>query len=483
MRTDKINLAAYSHSSVNRKTERGETMNNKIRIIGIGVGLVLLLAVAATWTWAEGTETVYHACVNNSSGTIKMIAPDEECKNNETRIMWNALGPAGPPGPQGSAGADGADGEPGPPGPAGADGAEGAVGPQGPQGPAGADGAIGPQGPQGEQGPPGEIGQVTVPVQVIGIEGPPGPPGAAGEPGPPGSEGPGRTINLTIDPVQFPGIAAQDFHALFSDAVLNSADLEVAVVCSGRVVVINGPAVEIQVVEGFDGNGRHDDHSGLALELPFVIEVPAGDACESDLQSYFDQYAADPVNTQLRAMSLIVRDIAGAEAFRWNLLEFKPDGYTAGFEGTRFTFVQSLDPIGAITPRRSVMLRREGAYVFDTVDSYNPATDIEFELSGPPSIGLYPALVEQTDRSLTLVYDYVEGGGLWQWVEEIAENGTTVMGKRSGSIITRDANGVEIERMNYYGCFPKKYEHFSGFAQDIQTKERVILNCDFSEDQ
>jgi hypothetical protein len=57
------------------------------------------------------------------------------------------------------------------------------------------------------------------------------------------------------------------------------------------------------------------------------------------------------------------------------------------------------------------------------------------------------------------------------------------MRKRTGSIVTRDANGVEIGRANYYRCYPKKYKHFTGFAQDIQTKERVILHCDYSQDQ
>jgi hypothetical protein len=451
-------------------------MTGKMRKISIGVGLVLVLAVAATWVWAQDGETVYHACVNNNSGTIFMVSGPDDCGNNETYITWNQRGPLGP------------QGEPGPQGLTGPAGADGAAGEEGPQGDTGPEGLQGPPGPPGPQGPPGEIGEVTVPVQVevVGIEGPEGP---EGPPGPPGPEGPGRTINLTIDPAQFPGITAQDFDALFSDASLNSADIEVSGWCNGRVVVINGPAIEIQVVEGSDDLGRPDDHSGLALELPFVIEVLAGDGCDGLLQSYFDQYAADPGNTQLRDMSLIVRYMgAGSadEAFRWGLYGFKPDGYTTGDVGTRFTFVQSRDPIGSTTPPRVVGLHRTPES-FTSNDSCNPATDKEVEISGisPGSVGLYPAVIEQTDRTLTLVYDYVEGGGLWQWVEMIAEDGTssaTGHGKRDASVVTLDENMVPISRKNYYRCFPKKYEQFTGFAQDIQTKERVILNCDWSED-
>jgi hypothetical protein len=321
----------------------------------------------------------------------------------------------------------------------------------------------------------------------VGIKGPEGP---EGPPGPPGPEGPGRTINLTIDPAQFPGITSQDFDALFSDAALNSADLEVSGWCSGRVVVINGPAIEIQVVEGSDDLGRPDDQSGLALELPFVIEVLAGDGCDGPLQSYFDQYAADPASyTPPEPMSLIVRYMGAGpadEAFRWGLSKFRPDGYTTGDVGTRFTFVQSRDPIGSTTPPRNLELwRNPDSFSID--DSYNPSTDKEVEILGfsPGSAGLYPAVIEQTDRTLTLVYDYVEGGGLWHWVEMIAEDGTSTAtghGKRIASVVTLDENMVPIARKNYHRCFPKKYEQFTGFAQDIQTKERVILNCDWSED-
>ena len=70
----------------------------------IAVLTALLLAAIATgirWVVAQDSTITYHACVNNSSGTIFMVAPDKACKLNETRVTWNNVGPAGPPGPPG----------------------------------------------------------------------------------------------------------------------------------------------------------------------------------------------------------------------------------------------------------------------------------------------------------------------------------------------------------------------------------------------
>ena len=320
-------------------------------------------------------------------------------------------------------------------------------------------------------------------IEVIElIPGPPGPQGPQGEQGPSGE---GQTINLTIDPAQFPGITAQDFQALFSDTVLNTTILEVVGHCAGPVVVINGPAVEIQVVEGFDELGRHDDQSGLAQELPFVIEALPPDpqstyaGCESDLIDYFDNFEVFGP----KALSLLIFNSSGGESFRWNLFEFEPDGYTAGIESTRFTFRQKDNP------DNYNRIQREGPNPPGSQASYNPATDLQVDIEGAPQ--LYPNVVEQTDRVLTLVYDFVEGGGdyfspasgiygIWGWTESIADLGTSELQKRSISVITQDENGNEVSRINYFGCFPIKYEQFAGFVQDLQTKERIIINCDFS---
>jgi len=72
-------------------------------------------AVAA----ATNTPTVYHACVTNATGAVKIVSATATCGTGQHKISWNSLGPAGPAGTQG---------------------------PQGPQG------ATGPQGPQGSPG-------------------------------------------------------------------------------------------------------------------------------------------------------------------------------------------------------------------------------------------------------------------------------------------------------------------------------------------
>jgi len=54
---------------------------------------------------AASSSTVLEACVNPGNGNLRLVDAGTSCHNNESRVQWNAEGPAGPPGP------------PGPPGP------------------------------------------------------------------------------------------------------------------------------------------------------------------------------------------------------------------------------------------------------------------------------------------------------------------------------------------------------------------------------
>jgi hypothetical protein len=81
-------------------------MKNLKKSIGIGVVLVVTLTVIVSWALANSeTPTTYYACVNNSSGTIKVWTEPTDCGTNEFPIQWNNVGPKGDKG------------DPGPPGP------------------------------------------------------------------------------------------------------------------------------------------------------------------------------------------------------------------------------------------------------------------------------------------------------------------------------------------------------------------------------
>lgn len=80
-------------------------MKSHKKLIGIGVVLVVALSVIVSWAFANGeTPTPYYACINNSSGTIKVWTEPMDCSNNEFPIQWNNVGPKGDPGPQGPPG-------------------------------------------------------------------------------------------------------------------------------------------------------------------------------------------------------------------------------------------------------------------------------------------------------------------------------------------------------------------------------------------
>ena len=147
-------------------------LGKSARLVFIVLVAVTLVGVGAVT--AQGPQVViYHACVNNSSGTIKIVAEPGLCKVHETYIWWNQVGPQGEQGPMGPQGEQGPMGPQGEQGPMGPQGEQGQVGPQGERGPMGPQGEQGPMGPQGEQGP-------------MGPQGEQGPMGPQGEQGPMG---------------------------------------------------------------------------------------------------------------------------------------------------------------------------------------------------------------------------------------------------------------------------------------------------------
>src|SRR5918999_6477606 len=55
----------------------------------------------------RGDRTRVHACVNQSNGTIRIVAANGSCRAHENALDWNITGPQGPAGPRGPAGPQG----------------------------------------------------------------------------------------------------------------------------------------------------------------------------------------------------------------------------------------------------------------------------------------------------------------------------------------------------------------------------------------
>ncbi len=90
---------------------------SRVAVFGILMAVVggFIATGVTSLVSAHGSDaSKIHACVNNSSGTIKIVGVSDTCKNNESALDWNiqgqpgaagAAGPAGPVGPAGPAGA------------------------------------------------------------------------------------------------------------------------------------------------------------------------------------------------------------------------------------------------------------------------------------------------------------------------------------------------------------------------------------------
>jgi hypothetical protein len=133
-----------SSGRVSPSSDTLERSRSNIMTRASGIAGAFVVALALAPISAQGQQIF--ACVNNSSGTIHIVAQNAPCANNEISLVWNVAGPQGPAGP---AGFPGATGPQGPAGPAGTPGAQGPAGPAGPTGPAGPAGAAGANGTNG----------------------------------------------------------------------------------------------------------------------------------------------------------------------------------------------------------------------------------------------------------------------------------------------------------------------------------------------
>ena len=121
----------------------------RVLLVALPLALVAGVALAAQPSARRPSNAVINACVKKGSGQVRVVRPGAGCRKNESRLSWNAQGPAGPRGAAGATGATGAAGPAGEAGPA------GPAGPKGDPGARGATGLAGPKGDAGPQGPPG----------------------------------------------------------------------------------------------------------------------------------------------------------------------------------------------------------------------------------------------------------------------------------------------------------------------------------------
>jgi hypothetical protein len=122
-----------------------------------GLFCSLLLGTAAM---AAPISTQVSACVNSTTGAVRIVSSTALCVAGETGMTWALVGPTGiqgPAGPVGATGPVGTTGAAGPIGPAGATGPKGSTGATGASGPAGPTGPVGPAGATGATGPAASV--------------------------------------------------------------------------------------------------------------------------------------------------------------------------------------------------------------------------------------------------------------------------------------------------------------------------------------
>src|SRR5712692_2304321 len=101
-----------------KKAKGRATMKVRKWIVGMLVGFLAVSIEVATQRYAQ--SAAIFACVNSSSGEVKIVTEGTACNGNRTLVQWDVVGPPGPTGPQGPKGDPGLQGPQGSAGPAGA---------------------------------------------------------------------------------------------------------------------------------------------------------------------------------------------------------------------------------------------------------------------------------------------------------------------------------------------------------------------------
>jgi hypothetical protein len=251
--------------------------------------------------------------------------------------------------------------------------------------------------------------------------------------------------------------------------------VELEGVVHGEMFVIVGPVIDIERVSGFRPGGRPKEEPGFTKGRPLVLDVE-GDAL-APMQTYFDTYFSNPEQVNRKSGTVIIRDLARNELYRWNFFEMAPAKPSEpGFAGrTRFTLVSEF-PSGTSHPGWEL----GNTDPFGQDGAFNPATDHRVEIEGITPGMFFPVVEHDTaNRKLAFTYDLNEGKGIAPWVKSTYEGDEEM--KKSLSVIEW-VNNQEVSRRNYFGCFPLSYENFTGLELDVKIRAKVVLSCDYFEE-
>lgn len=259
----------------------------------------------------------------------------------------------------------------------------------------------------------------------------------------------------------------------FPDIADNRVNIEIeGVGIFNNIYLVTGPGLEIEIIKGFL-NEKPFDNPGLSMEFPIVMEYSGADV--TTFQQWYDDFQ---ISGQRRSMSMIVKSLDGNEAFRWNAFEVIPVAILPGTDGRTRIILNLLGPDDH-PPDNILRIERDGGTPQPLPGGNNPETDKKVEIEGVDfGANWYPAVeVDETNRTIILTIDYLEGGGRgWNWVKNVAK-GTDH--KRSMSIID-EVNGVETGRMNYFEVFPYRYQQYN-MGLDIKSKERIWIRYGYRE--
>lgn len=280
----------------------------------------------------------------------------------------------------------------------------------------------------------------------------------------------------TINVSQITGLTGQGYTAVFPQVLDNTATVEISgITLTEDVVIVSTVGTEtdrITVNQGVDSNGNpvYKESAGLTMEFPLIFET-ANSADIQSLKNWFDQ--ADP---DARSLSLLIKNLAGNETGRWNMYEYKPDGYEAGTDGrTKFTLVHDGVPDNV----NSCVYSND----FGSEHSFDPATDKLVEIASVATgTDFTPAVeVNTVERTITLTITYNEGYQIYNWVKSTIVGDDT---STSMSVIetTDGTPATETSRTNFFNCIPIKYEHIYGFGLNTKLKARIVIAYGSSEE-